>query len=365
MKILHFIYGLSIGGAETFLLNMLSAIDTSIFSFGFAIQNSEIKNESLYKLIRDNNWPIHVIPQFNKAPIAHFKAIKKLLKEGHYDAIHIHMNAIINPLPLIAAKRLRIKTFIHSHSTSPGMSRQTLGKLIHNFNKRTFIHNQNLLACSQEAGRWMFDHRSFKIIYNAVDIERFLFSETLRRRIRELSSIPNSSITIGSVGRLTPPKNHFFIIGLFNEFLKTHSDSRLLLVGDGPLRTELENSVKDLGISDNVIFIGAKENPEEYYSAFDLFLFPSQWEGIGFTAIEAQTSGLPIIASDCIPKVFDVFSETRFLGLESPLSEWVKAMEIAITQWNSKDRVALGKRMLKTNFNIQNSVKQLEKIYLS
>ena len=139
------------------------------------------------------------------------------------------------------------------------------------------------------------------ILPNAIDPERFKFNERARQEIRSRYGIAEDDFVIGHVGRFYPQKNHEFLIDVFNEVHKQKSNAKLLLLGDGPLQEQIRQKTKSLGLVESVIFVGLQKDPAPFYSAMDVFVFPSLWEGLGIVLLEAQYNGLPCIVSGAIP----------------------------------------------------------------
>lgn len=205
MRILHFIHGLNIGGAESFIRNEIQAMSSMTdYTFEFAIQNPNITNTELSAMVRKDQ--IHILPAFPRKPLSQYRALLKLLKSEHYDVVHIHANALVNPIPLQVCNKLSQLAVIHSHSTKNGGGKQ--GLLIHNWNRRKVVASPNFkrIACSTAAGEWMFGQSLYRVVYNSIDIKRFLFNDTLRSEIRRRYGVDDDTVLIGSVGRVTPPK---------------------------------------------------------------------------------------------------------------------------------------------------------------
>ncbi|MBD5283237.1 MAG: glycosyltransferase family 1 protein [Bacteroides sp.] len=188
IKILHIIHGLNLGGAETFIFNLLSGINSDEFRFDFAIQEPEIKHKQFEKLIYDKGGKIFIIKDFFKNPVAHTQYLKRVVKTG-YDFVHIHINAFINPIPAIVATQYKSRVIIHSHN-SQNVRGGILSKFVHKLNTSLFLSPKFIrLSCSRKASDWMFGSRGSKMILNAVDTERYSFSEKSRNDIRSIYGI--------------------------------------------------------------------------------------------------------------------------------------------------------------------------------
>ena len=193
---------------------------------------------------------------------------------------------------------------------------------------------------------------------NAIDTDRFKFNVAARNRICTELNLGDKFV-IGHVGRFSYPKNHEFIVDIFNEVAKTERDAYLLLVGDGELRGAIENKVAGMGLSDKVIFVGSVSNVNDYLSAMDVFLFPSRFEGLGVVGIEAQASGLPVIASTMVPRDVSLTPNVTFLALDAPLEQWAKVVhECKAFKRTNDSNTAVAKA-----YGIENSARRLENFY--
>lgn len=361
-RILHVIHGLNLGGAENFIFNLLNALDDSNFIFDFVIQEDEIKHIKFKELIESRGGKIYKITDFFRNPLKHGKEFSKLLRKIEFDCIHIHLNALINPLPLFIASKHCPKVILHSHSTSNGKG-GTPGKLIHKLNKLIFLRKDIIgLACSQEAGKWMFGNSPFTFISNAINLEKFSYSEGKRERIRKENNI-GESVLIGQVGRLIPLKNQKFSINLLADLKRKYPDRayKLMLLGDGDEKENLIKLIKEKDLSHNVIVKGNVHNAAEYYSAFDIFIMPSWFEGLAVSAIEAQGAGLKSVISDTVTKEVDQTDSVVFLPLNDK-DKWIQTVnEIS----SAYDRTLISKKLVGSSFDIRNMTKTMKRIYNS
>lgn len=357
-SILHIIHGLNLGGAENFIFNLLSGIDSEEFRFDFVIQEPEIKHKKFEELIIERGGRIHIINDFFKNPIAHARDLKRVIATG-YDVIHIHMNAFINPLPAVLAAG-NGKVIIHSHSKQNGRG-GVCGKLIHYFNRSIFLKSSfERLSCSEDASVWMFGNKGSKMIYNAVDIDKYSYKEKYRDAIRSRYSIKNEFV-IGQVGRLIGIKNQAFSIRLLSKLRQKYSNLnvKLMLVGDGEDKEMLEQLADELNIAESIIFVGPVHNANEFYSAFDLLIVPSVFEGLAFVAIEAQAAGLRCVLSDAIPIEANASGQAQFCSLDDP-DKW---MEVIYGCCLSYDRSQIAQKIIESNFNLTRMVLSMVSVY--
>lgn len=360
IRILYCLYGLNIGGAETFVYNVYSAIDQELFEIDFALQDRTLANENLTTLIRQRRGKIYFLPNVYKTPWGFCRSLSLVLKKGEYSLVHYHVNALINILPIWVCKRCNIPLIVHSHNTSNAKG-GLLGRCLHKVN-RWFLSKQTFerLACGPEAGSWCFPKRNFTVIKNAINMARFAFNESYRSDLQKKLN-PDRKKVIGHVGRLVEAKNHKFLISLFSEYIKIHPDTILVLVGDGELKERLKRQVEDLGVQRSVIFVGSVQNPECYLSLFDCFVCPSLYEGLPFTLIEAQASGVPVVASSNITPNAKIIDDLEFLSLDASRETWINAIDNAI--YSTRGRSYNMQKARISDYNIENSIKQLEAIY--
>ena len=218
-------------------------------------------------------------------------------------------------------------------------------------------------ACSQEAADWKFEKKYASqalIIKNGVDTRRFQFDSTARDSMRDRLGIQKQFV-IGHVGRFTREKNHKFLISVFCQIARMGPDAVLLLVGDGEERENAEELVRSNGLEDRVIFAGSVTNVEDYLGAMDLFAFPSLFEGLGIAALEAQCSGLSVIAADRIPRDIDLGS-VRFVPLDE--ARWARAIREQMDLNESRLRTDAVKKVTDAGFGIEATAARMRKLYL-
>lgn len=357
MKALHFIYGLALGGAESFIRSCMLALKDDGVDWHFAIQNPVVTNRFFTENLSNEN--IHILPLFTRNPIGQYRVLTKLIKAEQFDVVHIHANALINPIPLLACLNCDQSFVIHSHSTStnPGL----VCRIVHSINKAWLGLSKSAIriACSQSAGRWMFGRKIFSVVNNAIDINHYIFNEQSRAEIRSRYGIPDDTYVIGTVGRMVEAKNYPFMISLFRDFLKLNPSAKLLLVGDGPLRADIEKLASDL--DNKVIFAGAQQETASFYSAMDCFIAPSLFEGLSIVTVEAQTSGVNIVVSDAIPEEVNVSGLINRLSLADPTETWLDLL--ARPQASNHERKERGLKLLNCKFNLPYLAETLRGIY--
>ncbi len=205
MKILYYVYGLNVGGAETYIYNVLQKIDAKEYHIDFVIQEEKNKNINVLNWCEKNKARIYRIPKFFKKPFRSYKALKKILQSGKYDAIHVHCNSLLNFSPIMCAKSMNIPLIVHSHSTSS--SRGIIGNFFHYIIRDIMMDNVIRVACGEKAGKWMFGNRDFLILNNGIIVDKYTFSSKKKDKIRKQYNIPFDKKIIGHIGRFVPEKN--------------------------------------------------------------------------------------------------------------------------------------------------------------
>lgn len=316
------------GGVEAVVMNYYRHIDRTKIQFDFICDNDSTNIP--YKEIEELGGKVILIPPYQKV-FKYHKELKKVLKDGNYKIVHSHINTL-SVFSLFAAKCADVPVRIaHSHSTTNKKEwKKNIVKII--LRPFTKLVATDYMACTEHAGRWMFGNKNFAndkiyILNNAIDLDKFKYNEKIRSKIRKDLNISKDTVVIGHIGRFVAQKNHTQLIDIFNDYHKKNNNSILMLIGQGPLMEEIKEKVNNLGLNDCVIFLGQKDNVNEYYNAMDLFLFPSLYEGLGMVVIEAQVNGLPCIVSDEVPKIAKISDNIKFISIKDSGLRWVSILE--------------------------------------
>lgn len=338
IRILHMIGSMNIGGSQIMMLNLYRAINRDVIQFDFILDHPE--ERALADQFEALGARIFAMPSFRLSNIADVKYAWDEFFKNHseYKILHSHVRSYAS-IYIPIAKKYGLTTIIHSHSTSNGTGAKALLKAVLQYPLR--YQADYFFGCSEEAGRWLFGKKviqreNYKTIQNCVDIEHFTFSPEKREQIRRQFNIAPDVYVLGHVGRFHEVKNHRFLLDVFVEVLKKKKQARLMLVGDGELREDIRTCCAELGILDKVFFVGSKRDTAPFYSAMDCFVFPSLWEGVPVSVVEAQASGLPCVISDTITK--DVFLLEDFVcakSVEDPPEKWADQI-LAIRDGNAR-----------------------------
>lgn len=357
VRVLHVVTYMGCGGLETMLMNYYRKIDRSKIQFDFLVHRDFEADYN--KEIRDLGGRIYKLPRLNPLSKTYLKELDRFFKEHkEYKIVHSHLDCMAG-IPLKYAKRNGVPIRIaHAHSSNQTKDKKYLLKLIYKRNIRK--NATDLFACAHDAGRWMFGCEQFHVMNNAIDTKAYVANKHTGIEVRQELQIPEDAFVVGHVGRFAPPKNHKFIIRVFAEVLKEKTNAFLLLVGDGDLRGENEALTVELGIRDNVIFAGMRSDVNRMLQAMDVFLFPSVYEGLPLSIIEAQAAGLPCLISDKIP------IECRKTNLVSQLSlnDNLRAWKDAVIDAGKVIKRDTSREISDTGFDICQNSKWLEDFYL-
>lgn len=355
------------GGVEATVMNYYRHIDRSKVQFDFVIQSDStvVPREEIESL----GGRIFVVPPYSN-PLAYMKACRKVFEENKPSIVHSHMNAI-SVFTLRAAKQAGVPIRIaHSHSTAnPRELLKTIVKmLLRPFSK---IYPTHMAACGEYSARWLFGDKAMdsgrvKIIRNAIDLNKFIYNKEKRIEMRRLINVQSDVLIIGQVGRLCAQKNQLYSLNVVSELVKKSVNAVLIMIGTGDDLQKIEMRAKELRIDHLVYFLGMQDDVNSWYSAFDVLIFPSLYEGLPLTAIEAQASGLPIVGSDKITKEAFIIPEIcEILSLSKDKEAWCNAItnmspDREKNGLKSKDNISVLSRL---GFNITNSANELVEYY--
>lgn len=348
------------GGVEAVIMNYYRNMNKNKIQFDFVVHNDA--DENYIKEVLTMGAKVYKVTPYNQNVFKFMYEIYHIIKSNQYQIVHSNMNALsgfaLLPAYLAGAK-VRI---LHNHTTDSREEklRSLIKRLLRPF-ARLFANQY--WACSKLAAEWMYGKNAVingrvTIINNAINLEKFKFNKEKRERLRKELGLENCFV-IGHVGRFMKQKNHEFLIDIFNEVLKQKKNARLLLIGDGKLKLQIEEKVKKLGIKSAVMFLGVRNDVADLYNIMDIFVFPSFYEGLGMVVIEAQVNGLSVVTSDAVPKEAKVTKNIRFLNLRQPKIEWCNAILKA-----ERKEIVNNEDILLKNFDIKSESRKLENLYL-
>lgn len=359
IRILHVLLTSNFGGIESLLCDIDNDIDKNKFQLDFVATG---KAEYQRKIL-NNGSNIFFVP--SEKNLIHYKKVMLNIMNQNYDIIHFNKNSLANCLPIIWANKLekRPKIIIHSHNTSPSINNIVL-KELHKVNRRLIRNIPDYrIACSKLAAQFMFNKDKVTILKNGIDTKKFEFSSKNRSEIRKQLNIAPNTVVFGNVGRFSQQKNHKRLIHIFNEIQHINCNTKLLLIGDGKLKKDVEDTVQDLKLSNKVLFLGKKTDVYRYLSAMDAVIIPSIYEGLGISAIEAQCSGLPTFIADSIPKEAFVTNYIQSFGLDSDDKEIAELILNDFQFLNNVERIEQNRVVAEHGYDIKDTTLKLSGIY--
>lgn len=366
VRVLHNIVLMDTGGIETLVMNLYKHIDRERLQFDFLVHRPQ---EGYYeKQIRDFGGKVYRTCPFNPLHQREFKkeCMEVFANHPEYKVFHAHQE--LNLWTLDYAHQAGIPTRIaHSHNAKTVVNLKYFFFLY----EKMFIkkHCTDMFMCSPPAGKWAFGKKAVadgrvRFVKGIIETERFKFDEQVRREVREELGI-GDKIVIGHIGRFMQQKNHMFLLDIFSEIHKKNPNTVLVLCGNGRLEDDIKKKTKELGLENDIIYTGVVGGVNvqtcRLYQAFDLYLFPSLWEGLPLTGIEAQTSGLPVLMSDVIaPETIVTDNVTRF-SLNQSAEAWAdKALEIL----TAFDRHDCQPQVKKAGFDVRDTASWLQEFYI-
>lgn len=363
IRVLQVLGCLDRGGAENMIMSIYRNIDKEKIQFDFVLhlkKHSDFDDE-----VRSLGGRIYYAPRYNGRNHFEYKKwwARFFYTHPEYKLVHSHIRSTASIITEVA-KKYDVKTVVHSHSTmTAGSGLSTIVKNIMQSNITRYA--DECLACSDAAGKWLFKKHSYKVLPNAIDAKLFVYNEENRKKIREKHNL-SESFVVGHVGRFHKIKNQTFLMEIFKEILKTKPDAKLLLVGEkigseGMDKSELLSYAKNLGIESKVIFVGNVPNVNEYLSAFDIFVFPSLYEGLPVTLIEAQASGLHCFISDSVSQDSKITDDAEFISLQESPAKWAER----IVSFDYSQRRNCYSQIYDAGYDIEAGTKKLEEIYYS
>lgn len=362
-RVLQVLGTTNLGGAESRIMDLYRHIDRDKLQFDFLI-HTDTKGH-FDDEIEALGGHIYRLPQFRLVNIFAYRQACRVFFQNHHDyvAIHGHMTSTAS-IYLPIARQFGVSLTI-AHARSAGVDRGVKGILTKWLRRGLYKKADVLLSCSDLAAAAVFGEKRLKqgkviIMPNAIDVHSFSFNQKMRENIRQQYALEDAYV-IGHVGRFHYAKNHEYLIRIFEEIYKENSKARLLLIGDGPLCSDMKELCREKNLSDKVIFAGNQTPVNPYYQAMDLFVFPSRFEGMPGTVVEAQAAGLPCLISDSITREVKGTELVHFYSIEESPQNWaIKAAEYSTTA-----RQDMPVDLIRNGYDVCEQVKRYEKFYLT
>lgn len=357
-KSFHMTAGLYLGGVETVIINWYRNIPNE-FRFDFGVNTLE--KAHFAEEIKNKGGKIFLL---EKSPSVlgrlafMYNLYKTLRHNGPYNAFFAH-EQYLGSLTCFVAFLAGIKHRVIVSHWVTNYNTTRLKTVIFFILIRLFTTDR--LAVSKAAGIAQYGNKiSFKIINNGIDISKFSFNTDIRKEIRKKLHIDDNILVIGNISRLSKDKNLDILLEIFAKIHSINSQTVLLQAGSGTLEQELQIKSNELGLTDSIIWLGKCNNVFEMYQAMDCFVFPSENEGLGIVAIEAECAGLPCFLSEGIPSEAHICNTTVISLKESP-KKWAEIILNTTKEFIRKDCSA---EIKKAGFDIKDTTKQIVKDFL-
>lgn len=366
LNVLLYSEGWGNGGIESFITNLIKVVDKEKFSFDVfcthdtdSIYDKMLNNQSISRYVVFKGYK----PNLIKRLFASTKAWRNQLSQKRYDAVHINtMNGIGFIYAAIAERAGVPVRIVHSHNSRFGCGMESIKQVAHRLGRALWQKSATVqLACSQDAGKYLFEGTAFSVLPNAIDVDRFRYSRENRKTMRSKLNVGEGEILLGNLGRLSEAKNPLFQLDIFSEFLQDNPEAKYLMVGKGELDEVVSDFIQKKNLTSSVIRIDGTDRPEDVYSALDAFLMPSLFEGLGMTCVEAQCNGLPVLASDKIPQEVDLTDLVKHESLKSDKRLWAKDIGLLIRI--KRQREFYADRINEKGYSLKDLSTRFESIY--
>lgn len=357
------------GGAETLIMNIYRNLDRSKVQFDF-ISHSDKQGDYEQEIMKLGGRIFKISSLGQLGPFAYIKELVKIMSANSFIAVHSHTD-FQGGFPALAAKICGIKKRIcHSHSNNWHKENRYLEKVMLKI-LQTIIRfaATDYCSCSKEAAEFLFgedmlNDGKVSILKNGIDVTQFSSLKTnFKKSVFDELGLPGNARVLGHVGRFSDSKNHIFILKILKKLVEEDNCFVALLIGEGPLRESIEKEAQRLGILKNIRLLGVREDIPRLMKAFDVFLFPSQFEGFGIVALEAQCAGTPCVISNTVPKTTDMgLGLTSYVSLDKDLDIWCSEVKEALNKERPDNRL-INEEISKRGYNIQNNVNDWINLY--
>lgn len=365
IRVLHIMACADAGGISSVVLNYYRFIDRTKIHFDIALTVPQVGQN--VKALQELGAEVFFLPLKSRYGVRAFQeALEKLLREGNYQALHVHESETCY-VALQVAKKLGIPCRIaHAHTSSPyegikGELRRLSGILL-NYPVATHVIGCGKLAGDRVFGKWNMKRAKALVLPNAVDTQRFSYNPQVREEVRRELGVEGKFV-LGMVGRLSEEKNFPFALALMAELSKNNPDCILVIAGNGDEEQNLKNKIRELGIEDRVQMLGRRSDVERLYQAYDVFLLPSFHEGFPVSAVEAMSAGLPVLLSDTITRELEFGVDVAYLPLRD-LTSWKLELETNIRLLAEEKRVFRQRKPLENGFDIRSCAEKLSELYI-
>ncbi|MCM1174292.1 MAG: glycosyltransferase [Blautia sp.] len=363
IRILHVLGGVGLGGAESRIMDVYRYIDREKVQFDFLVHLAE---KGYYEdEIEALGGRVYRVPRFRVYNLyAYKRALREFFAEHHaFRAVHGHITSTAGIYLPIAQKNGIPVTIAHARSA--GVDKGLKGGITRLMRMSLRRRCGYMFACSELAAEAVFGRKSarsgnVKIIPNAIDAARFRYREAERERMRRELSLEDRFV-VGHVGRFHYAKNHEYLLAVFQKIAEKKENAVLLLLGEGSRMEEMRQRAASLGVADKVFFCGNQKETWNYYQAMDFFVFPSRFEGLPGTVVEAQSAGLRCLISDTIAEEVMITDLAVRKSIEEEPESWAASV-LELQQYERKDRY---EQIAAAGFDVRQQVKWYEQFYIN
>ncbi|MBQ7960086.1 MAG: glycosyltransferase family 1 protein [Clostridia bacterium] len=362
-RILQVVSTLNRGGIESMIMNLYRKVDREKIQFDFIVQRDP--NGAFSDEIKALGGRIYKAPHYDIVNDFQYKKWWREFFQTHkeYKVIHSHSYTFAS-IHLKIANRYGLKTIVHSHTAA---FPKGLKGVIHWFYQRNVAEIPDyLFSCSDKAGKWLYgknckERKNYILLKNAVDTDKYIYNENTRQQLRKEFGIENRFV-VGHIGSFSEPKNHSYLIEVFNSISKNRKDAVLLLVGGGVFEKRIKAQIDSLGLGEKVIFAGVRTDVNKLLQAIDCFVFPSLYEGLPVSVIEAQAAGLPCFISDRVTDEVCVTDLVEMLSIDEEPTVW---SEKILAKANGFVRENMKEQIAKSGYDIESTAKWLTEFYIN
>lgn len=345
-------------GVSEVIMNYYRFMNATEVLFDFMV--NEPVEDDLKEWIESRGSRIYVMPALTMKNTFRYKnELEEFFRnhQGEYQIIHGHTpNAAAYYMPIAKKYGVPVR-ILHSHNSRGADS--TIKRVRNRLMSRVAIANtSHRFACSKVAAEYLYGDENAFILNNAIDLDAFKYDANVRNAIRNQLKVSDDTILVGHIGRMAEQKNHMFIVDIAEQVVKQNSKVRFLLLGDGPLRNEIIQKIKEKQLEKYFIRPGVVPNTKDYYQAMDAFILPSLYEGLPVVGVEAQAAGLPtLVSTNVTPETLMTENITQ-CSIDNPVN-WAKW--ILSAQGNRMDNFL---HLENEGFNIKKQVIVLANLYI-
>ena len=351
--------GILSDGITSWIKTTFSAMDLN----GFEVTTTAFVGCSLdiVESVRQCGINVEIVPNRKSDTLNYMRAIRNLLEMGHFDIVHVCCNSATAAFEISEAKRCGVAMRIaHSHNTM--CTHRFANSLLGPFFQKGVTDR---FACGVDAGKWLFGSRQFTVIPNGKKLTEYSYSPIARKTVRSEFGFKEDDLVFGHVGAFNEQKNHKKLVDIFAELHRRNSSSRLVLIGEGHTLTEIRNKVKSLGVENDVLILGRRDDVPRLLNMMDCMVFPSLYEGFPNVVLEWQLNGLPVVMADSITEECAITPLVSRVGLDASASAWADSAEFVLGNRNRfEDSFAALTAAKSAGYDVNDISEMLRTLYL-